>query len=415
MKKILFAVALIATLGSCNSEPKLYFAEVENKTVNNPEAEFDTLSYAMGMNYALYFELKAPELQYDNELMAKTYIETFEKGIKSFSELEAAQEEFGKYQKSHMTEYQNALRMRMFTRDFSAPLPNIYDEEFTSTMFTEMASRVNAYTLMTQNTPFNVHYIAQGIRDAKMVEADSLIDSTMKISFKDMMMHVQRFQRGDLLKNIKTQADAWMADIATRPEVQTLVVNNDTIYYRINNPGTELKPENKDSIAVSYALYSFRGRLVESTESRINTIKETIDLIKADTKITDSARNERIKMATEQLEKVKSQMMVLDQFRIKAIKECLPLIGEQGSITIWAPGKFAPRTQLLVAGEPVVISVELNKVVEGANEAVAIPATPKLIPGRNLPGKASMQPKGQGSDRVVKPVTLSTTPKPAEK
>lgn len=416
MKKILLAVALIATLGSCQSEPELYFAEIQNKTSNNPEAEFDTLSYALGMNYALYFQLKAPELQYDNELMAETYIETFEKGIKSFSELEAAQKEFGKYQKSHMTEYQNAMRIRMLTRNNSAPLPNIYDEEFTSTMFTEMASRVNAYTLMTQNTPLNVHYIAQGIRDAKMVEADSLIDSTMKISTKDMVMHLQRFQRGELMKNIKAQADVWMADIATRPEIQTLVVNGDTIYYRINNPGSEIKPESKDSIALNYALYSFRGRLVESTDSRISTIEETIELIKSDKEITDSARNERIKMANEQLVKAKSQMMVLDQLRIRAMKECLPLIGEQGSITIWAPGKYAPRTQLLVAGEPVVINVELNKIIKGANKAATpTPVTPKMVPGRNLPGKASMKPQGEEGDRVVRPVPLTTTPKTPKK
>ena len=95
MKKILFAVVLIATLASCSNEPKLYFAPVLNKGVNNPEAEFDTLSYALGMNYALYLQVKAPELQYDNELMAQTYIETFEKGVKSFDEIDQLQKEFG--------------------------------------------------------------------------------------------------------------------------------------------------------------------------------------------------------------------------------------------------------------------------------------------------------------------------------
>ena len=414
MKKFLIAVALIATLGSCNNEPNLYFAEIQNKTVNNPDAEFDTLSYALGMNYALYLQLKAPELQYDNELMAQTYISTFEKGISSFEEIEALQKEFGKYQRSHMAAYQAATRRRMFTRDTSIELPEVYDENFTPTMFTEMISRINALNLMTQNTPFNVHYIAQGIRDVKAVAADSLIDSVMKISTMEMMMHMQRFQRMELAKNVNAQAEEWMASIATRPDVQAKEVNGDTIYYRINNPGGEVKPAGKDSIAVNYALYSFRGRLVESTESRINTIKETIELIKADTEITDSVRNDRIKAATEQLEKVKSQMMVLDQFRIAAIKECLPLVGEGGSITIWTPGKYAPRTQQLVMGEPVVINVELNKIAEGAN-VTPVPTAPIKVPGRTLPGKASVQPQNESEGRVVRPVTLTTAPKPTEK
>lgn len=403
MKKIFFAVALAATLVSCGHKTELYFAEFENKTVNNPEAEFDTLSYAMGMNYALYFQLKAPELQYDNELMAQTFVETMEKGITSFESTLQLQKRFGEYQKSHLAEYQKAMQKRMFMKDAEIEIPEIYDEEFTNTMFTSMLSRINAAMLLTHNTPYNAHYIAQAIRDSKNVEADSLINSVMKITTEQMMKSIQQNQRIDIQKNIKAQVDTWLADIATRPDVQALDVNGETIYYRINSNGG-IKPEARDSIVASYALYTYRGRLVESTATRIQGIKETIELIKEDKEISDSTRNARIKLARVELEKAKSQKLVLDQFRIAAIKHCLPLIGECGSITIWASSKFAPRSQSIMAGEGVVMNVELHKVVKGVNTPVITPAQP-MVP-KGMGGKVSIEGK-EHNGRVITPSKIT--------
>jgi histidine ammonia-lyase len=156
---------------------------------------------------------------------------------------------------------------------------------------------------------------------------------------------------------------------------------------------------------------------VESTQSRIESFQETIQRIKEDKEITDSVRNVRINMATEQLEKVKSQMMVLDQFRIAAIKHCLPLVGQGGSITIWAPAKLAPRSQQLIAGEPIVINVQLNKVVEGAN--VTTPVLPKKLPLKPMPGKVSTQPQNntdkKAMPRTIVPVQPAKQPAPQKK
>lgn len=404
MKKILIAVALIATLGSCSHKPKLYFDDVECKTVNNPEAEFDTLSYALGMNYALYLQLNVPELKYDNELMAQTYIEMLERGFKSFAEIEAARNEFSKYQQSHLAKYMKAKRNRILSHN--AIIPEVYDEEFTNTMFTSMSSRTNALELLTHNTPYNAHYIAMAIRDAKGVAADSLINSTMKITVEQMINQLKMKQGNIIAENIKVQADSWMADIATRPGVQALDVNGDTIYYRINSAGG-VKPEEKDSIVVNYEVYSFRGRLIESTKSRIKMIKETIEFIKGDKEITDEKRNIFLEYNKEQLAKV--DRMVLKDFRIEAIKQCLPLVGEYGSITIWTPAKFGPRSQMLAAGEPVVINIELKRVIEGSN--VVIPATPKKFPGKQMPGKVSIEPQQGGKNTTVQPVTLTPATK----
>lgn len=406
MKKIFFAVALIATLVSCGNNDKLYFAEVENHTINDPNAEFDTLSYAMGMNYALYLQLKAPELKYDNEVMAQTFINTLSNKFISFQTLESIQRELSE----RLMPYQNAMRQRMFSRDVTIEIPEIYDENFTNAMLTEKMACVNATMLMLQNTPFNAHYIAEGIRDVKSVQADSLINESTKITVEDAMQFIRKAQISDITKNMATSADAWMADIATKPGVQALEIDGNTIYYRIDNEGG-VKPEVQDSIAVNYAVYSYRGRLVESTDSRLKMANEAIEKLKQDTSMTDDARNSRIEMVNKQIDQMINKKIVLEQFRIPAIKHCLPLIGEFGKITIWAPSKFGVRAQSLIPGEPVVITVELNKITKNKVAPKLItPAQPTKIEGQ-APAKVSLTaPNGQPAKVVNQGVKVETKP-----
>ena len=407
MKKILIGVALIATLVSCGHKKSLYFAEIENKTTHNPEAEFDTLSYAIGMQFGVGFKLQSPELNVDHDLMAETFIDAMKQGVKSFDEVTVLREKFSEYQKSHMMEYSLYMnRKRMNKQPDTLAAPKIYDEEFTNTMFTEMVTRLNAQTFILQNAPFNSHYIAEAIRDAKNVEADSLIDATMKLTKMEMMQLLQQYQFKDIMENTKASSSAWLEDVAKRPGVQKLEVDGETLYYRINAQGGR-KAEAKDSISVDYALYTYRGNLVESTKSRIKMINETISKVKVDTTITDDERQARLQMCYKQLDKVKNQKILFSQFNIPAIQHCLPLIGEYGSITIWAPAKFAPRAQGLMPGEGIVINIDLKQVV--VNDAiVATPAQPFRTPA-NMPGKVSVQPNGN-QGQVVAPISMKQVP-----
>ena len=75
MKKIFIVLAAAAMLVSCGGGKKLYFAEVENRVVNDSKAEFDSLSYAFGLNYALTLETQLADLKYDREY----FIEMIEK------------------------------------------------------------------------------------------------------------------------------------------------------------------------------------------------------------------------------------------------------------------------------------------------------------------------------------------------
>ena len=409
MKKIFFAVALIATLVSCGTNNNnLYFANVENKTYNDPNAEFDTLSYAMGMNYALYLQLRAPELNYDNELMAETFVKTLDKKFISFPVLEKIQEDLSE----RLMPYQNAMRQRMFApANVTTVMPEIFDENFTSTMLTEQMARVNASMLMLQNTPFNSYYIAQGIRDVKDVKADSLINESTKISVETAMQFIRNAQSTKMTVNIQNAANDWFANIATKSGVKSLEVDGNTIYYRIDNEGG-IKPEAQDSIAVNYAVYSFRGRHVESTESRLEMAKKAIEKLQNDATISDDIRNARIDMINKQVDQIANQKILLDQFRIQAIKHCLPLVGEFGKITIWAPSKYAPHAKTLIPGEPVVITVDLNKITKNDPSVLKtiIPAQPAKIEGQT-PGKVSLKAiNGQPGKVAGQPVQPANQP-----
>ena len=76
MKKIFVMLCAVAALVSCgNGEREFYFEGFENRVYNNPEAEFDTLSYAVGMNMGLSMVLHPAGNIFDLDLVAKTFNE----------------------------------------------------------------------------------------------------------------------------------------------------------------------------------------------------------------------------------------------------------------------------------------------------------------------------------------------------
>ena len=412
MKKILIAVALCATIVSC-SDNKLYFAEVKNCTVNDATAEFDTLSYAVGMNYALGFKMQMPFMDVDFKEYADAIQKTLENGYQGFEAFALDEKQFTKFNRSHIGPYASAYRRNQMMPNDSIEMPILYDEEFTREKFAELYARLNAGMLLTYNTPFNSHYITMALKDATALgeidrtlpyEAiDSLFNATFKLPQDDARSVFTRFNN-ILAENMAKDAEQWFKGISSKRNVQIHTIGEDTIYYRINSPGG-VKPTLKDSVSVNYAVYSYRGRLIESSDSRIKQLREAIETVKADTTMRDSIRNVRLNMMNEQMAKLKDQIITLDQFRIPAIKSCLPLVGEFGSITLWVPSKFAPRTQMLLPNEPVVITVELNDVIEGAVIPQALPmkgGAPKVAP-QNVP-TARKAVDGNGKTITLTPV-----------
>ena len=417
MKKILIAVAMCATLVSCGGGNSHYFAGVENRTYNDSSAEFDTLAYAMGMNYSLNLKLRLSELNMDFDLYAQTMAETMEKGFTSFEDMEAQQKAFMELQSERFADFNMAMRKRQMGMDTVA-LPNVYDETFTNKDFTRMMAKLNALDLLTHSVPMNIHYTAEAIRDVKGVEADSLIDKTLRISQKTAMQTLRGYEL-QIKKNLEAQSIDWLKEIATKPNVDTLKVGNSLVYYRINSVGG-VKPEPKDSVQIYYDLYSFRGRLLGSSDAQIKGMKENIERISKDEKLSDSMRQARIDMMNSHIERIQKQKTTLDRIFLPVFKECLPLIGEYGSITIWAPAHLAPQSRTILPGEAVVIDLQLTSVTKGVDlPQVNNPAAPQgkghsiMITPQNGPKKDNAAKVNPG--KPVNPKDASPKSVPAVK
>jgi hypothetical protein len=67
MKKIFIVMAAAAAMVSCGKSSDHYFVDYENTTTNNVNGEFDSLAYAVGMNFGMSakFQYSALEIPMD--------------------------------------------------------------------------------------------------------------------------------------------------------------------------------------------------------------------------------------------------------------------------------------------------------------------------------------------------------------
>jgi hypothetical protein len=76
MKRIFMMLCAVVALVSCgNVEREYYFDKTENRHYNDPEAEFDTLSYAVGMNMGLSMVLQPAGNIFDMDIIIDGFCE----------------------------------------------------------------------------------------------------------------------------------------------------------------------------------------------------------------------------------------------------------------------------------------------------------------------------------------------------
>ena len=382
MKKILFMVAAMATLISCGSHDKFYFDEAENRAFTNPEAEFDSLSYAYGVEMALPLHTQLVDFNYNRDLFIEFAERYLSSDIKSFPNIDLINEEFAKFDKECMRPYLIAKQRRMFAHSADMELPAIYNEKYTCDMFTKWMAAMASNFIVSAAAPVNIHYVIEGIKDTKDILGDQavssmlLLDSASQARLQQLRSHINRYYRTELPKYNIERTEKWLAEVAKQPGVHSLAIGNETIYYRINNPGGVKISSPNDSIALNYHIYSSGGRLLQSTESQLKSFEQRIIDTKANKELTDSARYAIIRQSEKIIADLKSHIAPVSTIRMEVIKHCLSLVGEFGSITIWAPAKFAPPSQMLMPNEGVVVDFEVTRIVKGA-ELPPFPIAPK--------------------------------------
>ena len=185
----------------------------------------------------------------------------------------------------------------------------------------------------------------------------------------------------------------WLERVSAKSGVEEMTSANGEptgVYYRINRQGGEVKPENDtDSIGVKYAVYSRTGKLLESNEMFIESLKTKRKQVENNKMMPDSMRQIYLNQIDTEIAASGIRRLPLRSFMQKDVQNALRLLGDGGSMTVWldanrALGFMAAR--ILPLNEAVVINVELV-------ELKTIKPTPRPVGNVVLPAKGAIKTK----------------------
>jgi FKBP-type peptidyl-prolyl cis-trans isomerase FkpA len=351
MKKILFSVALAATLCSCggNANREYYFLENEVCVYNDPTAEFDTLSYALGMNLGLNLHIQQKDLGYINDIVCEAIEAEVTKPVVDMEFIKKNREEMTEFNNNKVRPYMMAKQIqsrKQFTDPEAADsieLPALFDDKFTAESVSKNLGHDMGNHLREVSYPANLYWIFKAFSDAEQLNGIySTNDTTMMLKQPEVTQALRKYYTEQLLDINKERSEKWINNIAQKSDVQELVMGNDKLYYRIETPGNDVKiGKLADTVVITYEIFTNRGILVESTEDRANTVKKAIENIRKDESLSDSVRNSRIADGEEHLKKVSKPSMLASNLKLRGAQEALRLIGVGGEITIWMPANLA--------------------------------------------------------------------------
>lgn len=390
MKRILIAVALVIAATACNNS-KVYYCESNNHRIySDSEAEFDTLSYAMGMNLGLGIKLQNGDLGIDIDAVREAMAKELAMPIverERLAENSALMERFNNEQARPHT---------MAKRMGSKELPEVFNAEFTRERVTEILGCDMANYLRNTLAPLNTYWMFRAMEDCKQVTSIADIDSLMPVKQKDITPILTNYFRSELPAYEKELSEAWLAKVAQMPGVETFTQGDKTLYYRINATGSELRPTStRDTVTFRFELLTRRGTLVESTDKRAQDIlKRKAETLK-DKNLDDSTRNARLELLDKNYASTLEPSIPVGQFMIDGAKQALQLIGEGGNITVWLPASlgYGERgNRYAHPNEALVLNITLVDVKHVAEE--------KLKPAAIVPMKKKENPS---AGKVVAP------------
>lgn len=363
----------------------MYFQAIENNTYLDTNAEFDTLSYAVGVNYAMAMQGLYLEGGLDRELFMRSFNDAVEtENIdpqRMYFDIVANRE----FQDACYTPYNRAKqRQKMLERqnpDTLIERPTLFNEEFNMNSTAGLLGRHMANQLRIMALPVNLHWVREAFEDVKMVEDITKADSLLLIPVTDMVSIYRSYIPNQVSTSMAEQSEMWLANIAKQDGVIELCEQgmDSPIYYRIDKAGNERRPQDlRDSINIDYMLYSCHGILVESNEERIASLERQLARVKRSNELDEETREKLSESLEMQLEHAQNTTTTLGGFFQDVIGKCLPNIGEGGEITIWMPASYAPGVAMNSRGlaypnEALVFNIELRKVTPVSEQIKPMP------------------------------------------
>lgn len=422
MKRFLIFATAVVAFASCaetasNAGREYFFDEEELRVYNDPNAEFDTLSYSAGMNMGLVLSLQNAEFELDTEAVIALLDKEFKSAVTDQDKFDEANEYMANYSSEIVRPYMMAKRTqsRVVTDcPDTLMLPELYNETYTREAFTKHLTVIFADNIRKQRLPVNIYWAYEAMRDATDVKTKEDIDSVMALSERDFMTVISNYSQRELPEYNMGLTSKWFERVASEKGVEVMTNADGTtagVYYRINKAGGETKPFNDtDSIGIKYEVYSRTGKLLESNEMFIETLKKQREQVANNPMFDDAMRQTYYDQIDAELANSAVRRLPLKQFLMKDVQQALKNIGEGGDITIWlaADKAFGFRaSRILPINEGVVVNVELVelKTVKPTpipmNNVIVMPAgdvKAKMAP------KQSLAPKVAPSKNTVTPV-----------
>lgn len=419
MKKILFfGLAALCAVG-CKSEPKPleefsldgpvspdYYCQMANGEVyDDAKAEFDTLSYALGMNLGISINVQQADMDLDADIIAKMLrSEALNTNIDNKG-INQNRKHLNEFSAERVRPFMMQKRMTAYVetdQPDTIEQPVLYDDTYRRDEVSEWFGRDMAEYIRSTQVPVNLTWLMAGYEDSKSVKSVEEIDSLMALTTTEMRAALDPYFRAELPKKSREASEAWLAEVATKPDVQPLVVGADTLYYRIDEAGGEVKPaDGRDTITMRFEMFTRRGTLVESTvqrgADRRDEVAKRVEKLQQDTLIDPARRDEQIEALNKSVDFAFEPNIMLSRFTVRGAIEALKQVGEGGRITIWMPSSLAygPRgNRAVLPNEAIVMSVRLVDVVPYISTDAA-KVTPKFVePKEVVPGKPSIKREG---------------------
>ena len=387
MKKIFSAIIIAASVAACGKvDNSMYFDPSDKRVFEDATAEFDTLSYAVGMNLGLGMRFQQSGMTFDYETLINALDKELAKDVVNYEELEANKELIRRFSSERLQPYalSNFAKQHQTLEDVLVPTRALFNDEFTLESVSAMYGRDMANYILTAAYPLNIHWLRTAMQEASEVDGQIVHDSLMRLTVQQMRGSLQNYHSRIHPEYIVNASREWLSDIAKKPNVNAMVIDEfDTLYFRVDKAGNGVKPRGmNDTISFSYDLYTRSGKLVESHSKRADMVREALEKEKLADTLPNGKSKARIKQLTDQLNDIENLRIPVSRGLLKGLQYAVQNVGEGGEITVWMPASlaFGERGNRMVHGnDAVVMSIHLKSVSYGPTdeELAAIEAEKK--------------------------------------
>lgn len=385
-----------------------YFIEIENLLSNDESAEFDTISYMIGMNYGLLAQSMYLDAGYDREAFRENFFEALDAthfDRDSMRRMVVYVDDFGqtRYMSFMQTKRNNAFA-KMLNPDAEVVTPMLYNEEFSMERVSAAMGRYMATQVRLMRLNLNRHWIEVAIDDSFKLEDMNMADSIMRISQMDFRKTMGGAAFNQTIKDrLAEKCDKWLAGVAQQKGVCEYRPdeNSDAVYYRIDVPGGDVRAtKGCDSLYFDYQLYNSHGMLLESTDEMIAACDRIAERLANDGSVSDEQRAKELANINKRREEIRSGGVILDNLKQKPVAGCIKEIGEGGKMTIWMPASYvmAGAQNNAYTNDGLVMTINLCRVVPQEESVVARQPIPSLtkrggtvVPSKNTAPKLQIK------------------------